>query len=257
MSTRLDIENIKKEIIGLTIPKPVSGTLSGHAAGEPFDKLVYSKLKERYPNNTYRQFEYLNKLYLENLDVTSIKGRHNLIKPFALAVMLSRGSQATIDWSPENLFDERQNDTADILVVTESFYQLIDVKTYNVSKKGQPPNIISALKLANMCKNMIDSKVFNSHEIIYISVDWVLESNQLKATGCDLKYLFKSNPEKLYINWAAAMQIQFYVDKLEQTFNGSIEDWCHLYLKAFVKGAQKRASKMLKDFVEPFSEYTQ
>ena len=29
-----------KKIKGASVPKPLSGTLSGHAAGEPFDKHV-------------------------------------------------------------------------------------------------------------------------------------------------------------------------------------------------------------------------
>jgi hypothetical protein len=29
---------LQKIITGCAIPKPISGTLSGHAAGEPFDK---------------------------------------------------------------------------------------------------------------------------------------------------------------------------------------------------------------------------
>jgi len=31
-----------KELIGRSIPKPVSGTLSGHAAGESFEKYLIS-----------------------------------------------------------------------------------------------------------------------------------------------------------------------------------------------------------------------
>jgi Restriction endonuclease HincII len=44
------IQNVKDT----SIPKPVSGTLSGHAAGEPFDKHVYSEIKKQFPENTFR-----------------------------------------------------------------------------------------------------------------------------------------------------------------------------------------------------------
>lgn len=37
--------------------KATSGTLSGHAAGEPFEKCVYNQLKEMYPNCIYKQHE--------------------------------------------------------------------------------------------------------------------------------------------------------------------------------------------------------
>jgi len=41
----VNYNNLLKTIIGSSVPKPISGTLSGHAAGEPFDKYVYSELK--------------------------------------------------------------------------------------------------------------------------------------------------------------------------------------------------------------------
>ena len=53
-------------IKGQTVTRPnasTSGTLSGHAAGEPFEKLVYNELKKMYPNNIFKQYEYLNDLY--------------------------------------------------------------------------------------------------------------------------------------------------------------------------------------------------
>ena len=52
--------------------KSAKGTLSGHAAGEPFEKLAYSILKRLYPSNIYKQFEYLNDLYLKNPKVISV-----------------------------------------------------------------------------------------------------------------------------------------------------------------------------------------
>ena len=53
-------------IKGQTVTRPnasTSGTLSGHAAGEPFEKLVYNELKKMCPNNIFKQYEYLNDLY--------------------------------------------------------------------------------------------------------------------------------------------------------------------------------------------------
>lgn len=42
----VNYEKLIKKIIGSSIQKPLSGTLSGHAAGEPFDKHVYSEIKK-------------------------------------------------------------------------------------------------------------------------------------------------------------------------------------------------------------------
>jgi Restriction endonuclease HincII len=67
-----------KKIIRTSIPKPLSGTLSGHAAGEPFDKHVYDVIKKQYPKNTFRQYEYLNDLYSKNAEIIGVKARQEL-----------------------------------------------------------------------------------------------------------------------------------------------------------------------------------
>ena len=59
----VNYDQLKQDIIGKDVPMHPSGTLSGHAAGEPFDKLIYENIKSKFPNNTFRQYEYLNYLY--------------------------------------------------------------------------------------------------------------------------------------------------------------------------------------------------
>jgi len=204
----IDIKFLEERLVGTTVSKPVSGTLSGHAAGEPFDKHVYHLIKEHYPEETFRQYEFLNKLYLNNSQAVSASDRLNLITPPALAFLLNRGKDTTKDWSPSHLFEEKQDDTADILVIHDNFFNIIDVKTFNIAKNGQPPNIISAYKLAKMCEFMLNTNNFTSHDISYVGITWEIDGENLKCTKALTKELFKTNPAKLYINWAAAMQIQ-------------------------------------------------
>lgn len=85
--------------------------------------------------------------------------------------MLSRGDKATKEWSPENIFEEKQNDTADILYHENGYYDIIDVKTRNTSKNSMPPNIISAYKLAKMCALMIDNEEYENINIDYVEID--------------------------------------------------------------------------------------
>ena len=169
--------------------------------------------------------------------------------------LLSRGKNATDQWSMENLFDEKQNDTADILVVKDNFYEIIDIKTRNISKSAQPPNIISAFKLAQVCAKMLDNKEFYNFTINYFGIEWLLDNDQLVCHDTCFACLFKAQPDKLYINWAAAMQIQFHVRDLDQTFNGTLESWAKSYLKHFITQARKRADEMIRKFVEPFEKY--
>lgn len=253
MNVNYDV--LAKELQGITIPKPLLGTLSGHAAGEPFDKYVYAEIKKQYPNHTFRQYEYLNDLYSNHPDTIGFKARNALFNSPTVLFLLSRGKEATDKWTLDNLFEEKQNDTADILVVKNDFYELIDVKTRNVAKKAQAPNIISAYKLAQLCAKMLDNKEFDDFTINYFEVDWVLENDELVCKDTHFGCLFRENPEELYICWAAAMQIQFHVSDLAQSFEGSRKQWAELYLKHFVTQAQKRADYMLNRFVKPFEKY--
>lgn len=245
------IQNVK----GTSVAKPVSGTLSGHAAGEPFDKHVYGEIKKQFPKNTFRQYEYLNDLYTQNAEVIGYEAREKLFKSPSVHFLLARGKEVTNKWSSENPFDEKQNDTADILVVKDDFYEIIDIKTRNISKSAQSPNIISAFKLAQVCAKMIDNKEFDNFSINYFEIDWVLEHDKLVCKDAHFASLFKANPSDLYINWAAAMQIQFHVCDLNQGFEGNMEDWTKAYLKHFVAQAKKRANDMITKFVIPFEKY--
>lgn len=251
----IDIKFLEKTLVGTTVPVPVSGTLSGHAAGEPFDKHAYRFIKERYAGKTFRQYEFLNKVYSENPKAISVNDRWSLIKKPALAFLLNRGKDSTEEWNPSNLFVEKQNDTADILVIKDNFSNLIDVKTYNIARNGQSPNIISAYKLAKMCALMLDTGNFSSHDISYVGITWEIEGENLKCTRASVKQLFKTDPAKLYINWAAAMQIQFHVETLDQSYSGTIEQWCKDYLCTFVAQAKARVETMLRKFVKPFEKF--
>ncbi len=244
-----------KKMKGVTIPKPLSGTLSGHAAGEPFDKYVYNEIKKQFPKNTFRQYEYLNDLYTQNSDIIGYEAREKLFKSPSVHFLLARGKEVTNKWSNENLFDEKQNDTADILVVKDDFYEIIDIKTRNLSKSAQSPNIISAYKLAQVCAKMIDNQEFGNFTINYFEVDWELQKEKLVCKEAYFANLFQCNPSNLYINWAAAMQLQFHVCDLDQDFEGNLEDWVKTYLKHFVEQAKKRANDMISKFVKPFEKY--
>ena len=50
---RVNYKAILKEMKGTVVERPnrtTAGTLSGHAAGEPFEKSVYQHLKRNYPD---------------------------------------------------------------------------------------------------------------------------------------------------------------------------------------------------------------
>lgn len=245
-------------MIGQGVERPnrgENGTLSGHAAGEPFEKKVYHLLKGLYPDNIFKQYEYLNDLYLKNPKVITKKARYALFQSPTVMFLLSRGDKETSNWSPMNIFEEKQNDTADILFHDDNYFDLIDVKTRNICKKAQAPNIISAYKLAEMCSKMIDNQDFDSFRIHYLEIDWVENGNLLLCKNIHHGELFKENPDDLYINWAAAMQIQFHVSDLKQDWLNGRKEWAEQYLRKFVYSAKARCETMVSKFITPFLKY--
>ena len=60
--SKVDFKALVSEMRNQVVERPnkvSSGTLSGHAAGEPFEKKVYHILKEKYPTKIFKQYEYL------------------------------------------------------------------------------------------------------------------------------------------------------------------------------------------------------
>lgn len=171
MENSVNYELLVENIVGTKVDRPNSaskGTLSGHAAGEPFEKSVYTYLKTIYPENIFKQYEYLNDLYLKNPKKITAADRASLLNSPTILFLLSRGEKATEEWNPNNIFQEKQNDTADIIYHRNGFYDLIDVKTRNRGKNAQAPNIISSYKLAKACSIMIDNDEYDSFSIDYV-----------------------------------------------------------------------------------------
>lgn len=251
----INFEEIKVELIGTRIPKPISGTLSGHAAGEPFDKHVYDVLKQKMPSNTYRQFEYLNKLFASHPEAVTYGQRHKLTASKSARFLIQRGNAPTQKWSTENIFEEKQNDTADILVTDGNVFNIIDIKTRRMDRSAQPPNIISAFKLANLMASLIDNNEFDTVNIIYIEIQWELQGDFLLCTDVHYKTLSKIDPNDLYINWAAAMQVQFHVSEIKENYQGNKVDWAYDFLETFRSQATKRTEVMINKFVNPYLKY--
>lgn len=216
---------------------------------------MYNYLKNIYPKHIYKQYEFLNDIYFKNPQAVTVNARNALLNSPTMLFLLSRGDKATRKWSPQNLFEEKQNDTADIIFHKNAYYDLIDVKTRNIGKAAQAPNIISAFKLAKACASMIDNNEYHTFNINYIEIDWRSQGNKLECINAHHGCLFKANPKTLYINWAAAMQIQFHVCDLDQSWKGTMQDWAKAYLNTFVESANHRCQKMEENYIIPFNKY--
>lgn len=104
-------------------------------------------------------------------------------------------------------------------------------------------------------EKLIDNKEFDSIGSEHIEIDWIEKENGLEAVGAHHGDLFKANPDTLYINWSAALQIQFHVCDMDQSWEGTREEWARHYLKAFVHSAEVRCQKMRDAYITPFLKY--
>ena len=256
---KINFKKLETKLKGKLVERPNkanAGTLSGHAAGEPFEKLVYHELKQEYgADKIFKQYEFLNDLYLKNPAHIKLKQKKNLFDSPVTLYLLTRSDKATRSWRPNNIFEEKQDDTADILYHDKNFFNIVDVKTKNIDKDSRAPNIISSYKLACACALMIDNDDFDNLDINYLEVEWKEEGEYLRcinAYHCDL---FKVTPQNLYINWAAGLQIQFFVNRIDQSWEGTRKEWAIAYLKKFVVSAEERCKKMRETYIEPFLKY--
>ncbi len=243
----IEVQKAVSNLVGVKVQRP-SRTLAGHAAGLPFEDLVHEKLEKTFGNKVKRHYEFLN-FILGNLKTDDADLRIKAFGPESLQSLICRGKKPMQNWSSENLFSEKQNDTAESVIVEDSRFipessslTLIDVKTYNASKKGQPPNIISAGKLAKALALALEEGTVR-FDFVYIGVMWMEQNNKLVADNVSVISLFKIPPSEIYINWAAAEQIQFHPHTIGQSFKGTKEEWARGFLIQFVASLEKRLSK--------------
>lgn len=247
---------IPDRLIGREVARPNSRTLSGHAAGGAFERIVAELLQQEWKDCCFLQSDYLNRLYAANPQAKTAAERWALVPAESLRLLVNRGEKVTQEWSANNMFKEKQNDTADLVVEgVPPKIHIVDVKTKNLNIKGQPPNIISSLKLATMAASMIDHKDQDSFDIVYVGVSWEEVQGSLVCKAASAIDLFKINPSSLYINWSAALQIQFHIQDVGQDYSSDRSKWAKDFLVHFVDGAKRRVAKMESDWIKKFSAY--
>ncbi len=242
-----------KVLIGKVVAKPEGGTLAGHAAGLPFEDLVHQTLRNTYGNRVQRHFEALNSLFLAGKSAKGYESRLGLLGPKSLQFLLKRGKKSINEWTPSNLFEVKQDDTAESIIFPTSDIQmssegvlLVDVKTQDIGKKAQAPNIMSADKLARACVFALEDSDKVPFEILYVGVKWEKESKHLRCVDIRTISLMKIDPRKIYINWVAAQQIQFHPFDVPQDYEGNREQWCKSYLNVFCHSLESRIDKEIE-----------
>lgn len=244
MSQLDQIRRVAARLTGKSVARP-NGTLSGHAAGLPFEVLLHRELLNRFRGRAYRHFELLNEVFLNNPECRSADDRRGLLGPESLQQLLSRGDGPNKSWGANRQFVEKQNDTAETVILPRkgsrvetwrgTCVTLIDVKTKNRNKNSQPPNIISARKLVKACQIAIDHGHRNPFDLVYVGIGWNERNRRLVCSDTTVVSLFRSDPDNLYINWVAASQIQFHPSELDQSFSLSKLTWCERFVESYLR----------------------
>ncbi len=153
-------------------------------------------------------------------------------------------------WTPGSEFEEKQNDTAESIIFPDTQPTLefggavlIDVKTVNLDRRGQPPNIMSAGKLAESLELALASGRV-PFDILYVGIAWRATESELIAEEVAVKSLFRV-AANLYINWVAAQQIQFHPLEIDQGFVGTREAWAQKFLTTFVQSLDSRITRQI------------
>ena len=247
-----EISRIVEKLVGRSVGRP-SGTLSGHAAGLPFEKLVHQEVLNSFPKRTYRHFELLNVVFESNPESKSAVERNALLGPPSLQFLLKRGVDATECWTVSSPFEEKQNDTAETVILPLQGWKveplnnepvvLLDVKTQNSEMNAQPPNIISARKMMQACRLVLEHSTECPFNFVYVGVKWREVGSTLICTEVNVSSLLRVPPPELYINWAAALQIQFHPATVSQDFEGSPMDWCADFLETYALQLERRLKR--------------
>ena len=245
-----ELNLVLAKLIGTNLPKPSGASLAGHAAGLPFEDMVHNSLESAYGEQVLRQYQALNTVLLNNPQAKSGEQRTALLGSSATQFLLKRGVAAMKEWGPDNLFDVKQDDTAESILFDNSdcnfsgkSIYLIDVKTQDISKKAQAPNIMSADKLARACVFALKDKKSMLFEIIYVGIKWKKTASSLECVDINAISMMRIPPSEIYINWVAAQQIQFHPFVVKQTYSGTHEEWCKEYLIKFCGSLKDRIGK--------------
>ena len=244
-----ELDEVVQTLVGKSVSKPAGSTLAGHAAGLPFEDLIHDRLSTEYPGKVLRHYEALNRNLQDNPKASSYEDRMKLLGAPSVSYLVRRGTNAMKDWSPSKPFEVKQDDTAESIIFPTkecSFRSdriiLLDVKTQDVDKKAQAPNIMSADKIARAAVLALSEKKPIPFEIVYAGVKWKRKGDRLECTDATVISMMRITPP-LYINWVAAQQIQFHPFEVDQSFSGTHEEWCRSYIENFCISLGDRIEK--------------
>ena len=62
-----------------------------------------------------------------------------------------------------------------------------------------------------------------------------------------LLQIYLKYPQQIYINWAAALQIQFHIEKVDQSYSKDKKQWSLDFIKKYVSSFEERQKTAYQD----------
>ncbi|MDR2703208.1 MAG: HincII family type II restriction endonuclease [Cellulomonadaceae bacterium] len=253
---RLELIRIAAEsLIDTRVPRP-NGQLAGHAGGLAFEGPLQKKLEAAFPGRAFRHYEALNHAMRNHwpggVPSDDLESVH--FGPPDVDFLVRRGANDIKKWSQQTTFQERQQDTAETIVFPDTIndfsgglISLVDAKSQNDTKKSQPPNIISAVKMAKVAEIVLSKNLIPNFELIYVEIGFDPTPTELICTQVRTIDMFKIPLDNIYINWAAATQIQFHPFTVDQSYSHTPRQWLIGFLRAYFLQLGRRLSKQQKE----------
>ena len=234
---------------------------SGHTIATPLEEEVYDALSKVYPGLTFKQHEAVNKYLSE----TVVQGRVPdgfVFGNEAVDSLVNPGKKALSSW-PEELVPGKQSDTADIVLFSDSALFdgssvfLIDVKSHDLGKSDQPPNVMSARKLVNLAKICLSENIDPNFSIYYVDLGYRRKDAGVVVDDVRMVDMMKIPPldhdgkgKPMYINWSASLQVQFRPSAVSQDFELSQKDWLAVFMKNYTSQKRDRIYKEVHELGE-------
>ena len=234
---------------------------SGHRIATPLEEEVYGALSKVYPGLTFKQREAVNE-YLSQAVTRDEVSDDFIFGNEAIDYLVNPGKKALSDW-PKKIVPGRQSDTADIVLFSDSALFdgssvfLIDVKSHDFGKNSQPPNIMSARKLAKVAEICLSKNIDPNFSLYYIDLGYRKKDAGVVVEDVRMVDMMKIPPldyngkgKPLYINWSAAIQVQFRPSEVSQDFELSQKDWLAIFMKNYTSQKRDRIYKEVHELGE-------
>lgn len=234
---------------------------SGHRIATPLEEEVYDALSKTYSGLAFKQHEAVNE-YLSQAATRDKVSDDFIFGNEAIDYLVNPGNKALSHW-PEKIVPGRQSDTADIVLFSDSALFdgssvfLIDVKSHDFGKNSQPPNIMSARKLAKVAEICLSKNIDPNFSLYYIDLGYRKEDAGVVVEDVRMVDMMKIPPldyngkgKPLYINWSAAIQVQFRPSEVSQDFELSQKDWLAIFMKNYTSQKRDRIYKEVHELGE-------